>query len=128
MLNGASTSENRYSLDPVHRHSVRLVCCAHALLFDHHVRDGVHFVVYGGGGTGICSHLRGMCSAGEGNPEDRGALFHAVHVALSERGTISGRVLEASRRPKARRESRSGTDSSADQLVALTYARMAAIP
>ena len=65
-------------LDLVRRHDVGLVCCAHALLFDHHVHDGTHFVVSGGGGTGLCSHFRGICAAGEGRPEDRGALFHAV--------------------------------------------------
>jgi hypothetical protein len=79
----------------VRRYGVRLVCCAHALVFDHHVHDGTHFVVSGGGGTGLCSHVHGICSAGEGRPEDRGALFHAVHVTVTEAGAISGRVLQA---------------------------------
>jgi hypothetical protein len=82
-------------LDLVRRHNVKLVCCAHALLFDHHVHDGTHFVVSGGGGSAICSHLRGVCSPGEGRPEDRGALFHAVEITVTEDGTISGRVLQA---------------------------------
>ena len=37
-------------LSLVRRHGVKLVCCAHALFFDHHVHDGTHFVVSGGGG------------------------------------------------------------------------------
>jgi hypothetical protein len=82
-------------LDLVRRHDVKLVCCAHALLFDHHVHDGTHFVVSGGGGSGICSHLRGVCAPGEGPPEDRGALFHAVEITITEDGQISGRVLQA---------------------------------
>ena len=77
------------------RHDVNIVCSAHALLFDHHVHDGTHFVVSGGGGTGICSHFRGICSAGDGRPEDRGALFHAVEITVTEDGAISGRVLQA---------------------------------
>jgi hypothetical protein len=85
----------REFLELVRRHDVGLVCCAHALLFDHHVHDGTQFVVSGGGGTGLCSHFRGICSAGEGHPEDRGALFHAVEVTVEENGAISGRVLQA---------------------------------
>ena len=82
-------------LELVKRHDVKLVCCAHALLFDHHVRDGTHFVVSGGGGTALCSHFRGVCAAGDGHPEDRGALFHAVEITVAEDGAISGRVLQA---------------------------------
>jgi hypothetical protein len=82
-------------LDLVRRHNVKLVCCAHALLFDHHVHRGTHFVVSGGGGTALCSHFRGVCTAGEGRPEDRGALFHAVEITVTEDGAISGRVLQA---------------------------------
>ena len=82
-------------LELVRRHDVDLVCCAHALLFDHHVHDGTHFVVSGGGGTGLCSHFRGICAAGDGRPEDRGALFHAVAITVTEAGAISGRVLQA---------------------------------
>ena len=77
------------------RHAVRLVCCAHALLFDHHVRRGTHFVVSGGGGTALCSHFRGVCAAGVGRPEDRGALFHAVQITVAADGAVSGRVLQA---------------------------------
>ena len=39
-------------LELVRRHDVGLVCCAHALLFDHHVHDGTHFVVSGGAARG----------------------------------------------------------------------------
>jgi hypothetical protein len=85
----------REFLELVGRHDVGLVCCAHALLFDHHVHDGTQFVVSGGGGTGLCSHFRGICSAGEGHPEDRGALFHAVEITVADEGAISGRVLQA---------------------------------
>ena len=49
----------------------------------------------GGGGTGLCSHFRGICTAGDGRPEDRGALFHAVEVTVAEDGAISGRVHQA---------------------------------
>jgi 3',5'-cyclic AMP phosphodiesterase CpdA len=82
-------------LDLVRRHDVQLVCSAHALLFDHHVHDGTRFVVSGGGGTALCSHLRGVCAAGDGPPEDRGALFHAVQITIAEDGAISGRVHQA---------------------------------
>jgi hypothetical protein len=82
-------------LEIVRRHRVALVCCAHALLFDHHVHDGTHFVVSGGGGTGLCSHFRGICAAGDGRPEDRGALFHAVAVRVDRDGPVEGRVLQA---------------------------------
>ncbi len=85
----------REFLELVARHRVGLVCCAHALLFDHHVLDGTHVVVSGGGGTGLCSHVRGICMAGEGRPEDRGALFHAVQLTIGPDGAIGGRVLQA---------------------------------
>jgi hypothetical protein len=62
-------------LDLVRRHDVKLVCCAHALLFDHHVRDGTHFVVSGGGGTGLCSHFRGICTRGKGTPRTAARCF-----------------------------------------------------
>ena len=79
----------------VREHRVRLVCCAHGLAFDRTERDGVTFVMSGGGGTGLCSHYRGVCTDGPGRPEDRGALFHAVELSISEAGEISGRVLQA---------------------------------
>jgi hypothetical protein len=82
-------------LELVGRHHVELVCCAHALLFDQHLRDGTRFVVSGGGGTALCSHLRGVCTPGPGHPEDRGALFHAVQLTVTEAGAVSGRVLQA---------------------------------
>ena len=82
-------------LEIVQRHGVRLVCCAHGLAFDHTVHDSVHFVMSGGGGTGLCSHMRGVCTEGEGRPEDRGSLFHAVVVEIAEEGGVSGRVIQA---------------------------------
>ena len=85
----------REFLEIVQRHGVSLVCCAHALLFDQHVHEGTRFVVSGGGGTGLCSHFRGICAAGEGRPEDRGALFHAVEIVVEEDGAMSGRVHQA---------------------------------
>jgi hypothetical protein len=82
-------------LEIVRRHEVDLVCCAHALLFDELVHDGTRFVVTGGGGSAICSHFRGVCTPGDGSPEDRGALFHAVEITVGEAGEISGRVHQA---------------------------------
>jgi hypothetical protein len=76
-------------------HDVRLACCAHGLAFDHHVHDGTHFVMSGGGGSGLCSHFRGICTVAPGSPEDRGSLFHAVEITISEAGAISGRVIQA---------------------------------
>ncbi len=82
-------------LDLVREHRVALVCCAHALLFDHHVHDGTRFIVSGGGGTGLCSHYRGICTPGAGRPEDRGAVFHAVQIIVDEDGSIAARVHQA---------------------------------
>jgi hypothetical protein len=82
---------------------VKLVCCAHGLAFDHHVHDGIHFVMSGGGGTGVCSEWRGVCTEGADHPEDRGALFHAVEITISESGAVSGRVLQAFDGPKSAR-------------------------
>jgi Calcineurin-like phosphoesterase len=89
-------------LDILRAHRVTLVCCAHGLAFDTHVVDGIRFVMSGGGGTGLCSHYRGVCTPGDGRPEDRGALFHAVELAISESGVISGRVIQAFDRDGAR--------------------------
>src|SRR4051794_40370386 len=58
------------------RHGVKLVCCAHGLAFDEYVHQDIRFVMSGGGGSGLCSHWRGVCTEGEGRPEDRGAVFH----------------------------------------------------
>jgi hypothetical protein len=74
---------------------VTLVCCAHGLAFDTVVHEGIRFVMSGGGGSGLCSHFRGVCTAGPGTPETRGSLFHAVELALDEAGAVSGRVLQA---------------------------------
>jgi Calcineurin-like phosphoesterase len=82
-------------LDLLRRHGVGLVCCAHGLAFDHHVHDGIHFVMSGGGGTGLCSDFRGICAEGEGHPAERGSLFHAVQISVTERGEVSGKVLQA---------------------------------
>lgn len=82
-------------LQILHRHRVKLVCCAHGLAFDDHVHDGIRFVMSGGGGSGLCSHLRGICTEGEGTPEDRGALFHFVEIAIAVNGSLSGGVVQA---------------------------------
>jgi hypothetical protein len=76
-------------------HDVQLVCCAHGLAFDTHIERGIRFVMSGGGGTGLCSHYRGVCTAGEAHPEDRGALYHAVQIEVSPSGSIAGRVIQA---------------------------------
>jgi hypothetical protein len=59
----------------LHARGVGLVCCAHGLAFDECVHDGIRFVMSGGGGSGLCSHVRGVCTEGAGRPEDRGSLF-----------------------------------------------------
>jgi hypothetical protein len=82
-------------LELLRRHGVGLVCCAHGLAFDHHVHAGTHFVMSGGGGTGLCSDFRGICAEGEGHPADRGSLFHAVQIEIGENGAVSGKVLQA---------------------------------
>jgi len=76
-------------LDIIRRHDVKLVCCAHGLGFDHHVRDDVRFVMTGGGGAALYLSYR---NAGGGN---RGALFHAVEITLTETGAVRGRVFQA---------------------------------
>jgi Calcineurin-like phosphoesterase len=78
----------REFLDIIRRHDVKLVCCAHGLGFDHHVRDGIRFVMTGGGGAALYRSYR------DAGP-DRGALFHAVEVTLTETGAVSGRVFRA---------------------------------
>lgn len=77
------------------RYDVSLVCCAHGLAFDTHVRNGVRFVISGGAGTAICSDYRGACTEGEAHPEDRGALFHVVELTIAASGGVSGRVIQA---------------------------------
>ncbi|MFL5943837.1 MAG: metallophosphoesterase family protein [Gaiellaceae bacterium] len=84
-------------------HGVSLVCCAHGLAFDQHVHAGVRFVMSGGGGSGLCSHLRGICTEGDGTPEDRGAIFHSVEISIAADGAISGRVIQAFADPRASR-------------------------
>ena len=76
-------------LDIVRRHGVRLVCCAHGLGFDHHVHDGVRFVMSGGGGAALYLSYR------ESERADRGALFHAVEITMAADGDVHGRVLQA---------------------------------
>lgn len=82
-------------LELLRRHGVGLVCCAHGLAFDHHVHDGIRFVMSGGGGTGLCSDFRGICAEGDGHPADRGSLFHMVQIEITETGAVSGKVLQA---------------------------------
>ena len=76
-------------LDIIRRHGVKLVCCAHGLGFDHHVRDGIRFVMTGGGGAALYLSYR------DAGSRDRGALFHAVEITLAENGAVRGRVLQA---------------------------------
>jgi calcineurin-like phosphoesterase family protein len=102
----------REFLDIVRAHRVTLVCCAHGLAFDEHVDHGVRYVMSGGGGSGLCSHLRGVCVEGKGTPEDRGSLFHFVEVSVGADGTIAGRVVQAFADPATARYE-FGTASSA---------------
>jgi len=76
-------------MDIIGRHGVGLVCCAHGLGFDHHVRAGVRFVMSGGGGAALYLSYR------EAGDRDRGALFHAVAITITETGAASGRVFQA---------------------------------
>jgi hypothetical protein len=76
-------------MDIVRRHGVALVCCAHGLGFDHHVHDGIRFVMSGGGGAAL--YLSYRDAAG---PE-RGALFHAVEITVAGSGAVRGRVIQA---------------------------------
>jgi hypothetical protein len=92
------------------RHGVRLVCCAHGLGFDEHIHRGIRVVMSGGGGTALCSHLHGVCAEGDGRPEDRGALFHAVLLLVHEDGRIEGRVLQAFEPEPGRARIRFGDD------------------
>lgn len=89
------TKHEREFLDVIQSGNVKLVCCAHGLAFDTVVRDGIRFVMSGGGGSGLCSHYRGICAQGPGHPEDRGALFHAVEITIDGSGRVSARVLQA---------------------------------
>ncbi len=82
-------------LELLRAHDVKLVCCAHGLAFDQHLHDEIRFVMSGGGGSGLCSHFRGICTQGPGHPEDRGSLYHAVEITISEEGAISGHVIQA---------------------------------
>jgi hypothetical protein len=41
------------------------------------------------------AHICGICAPGQGRREDRGALFHAVQIIITEAGAIAGRVLQA---------------------------------
>jgi hypothetical protein len=76
-------------VDSIRRHGVTLVCCAHGLGFDQHVRDGVQYVMSGGGGAALYLSYRNAGS------RSRGALFHAVEITLTERGDVRGRVFQA---------------------------------
>jgi hypothetical protein len=76
-------------LDILARHDVRLVCCAHGLGFDHHVHDGIRFVMSGGGGAALYLSYR------VGQTADRGALFHAVRITLDDRGGVRGEAFQA---------------------------------
>jgi hypothetical protein len=56
----------------------------------------------GGGGSGLCSHFRGVCTEGARRPEDRGSVYHAVELTVTEAGDVSGRVLQAFEPPGAK--------------------------
>jgi hypothetical protein len=99
---GFSRYESEF-LDIVRTHGVTLVCCAHGLGFDDHVHDGIRYVMSGGGGSGLCSHRRGICVEGKGTPEDRGALFHFVEMSIEANGSIAGRVVQAFANPATTR-------------------------
>jgi hypothetical protein len=85
----------------LHEHGVGLVCCAHGLAFDEHVHEGIRVVMSGGGGSGLASEFRGISTEGPGYPPDRGSLFHAVEIAITRSGAVSGRVLQAFGPPDA---------------------------
>jgi hypothetical protein len=78
----------REFMEIIRRHGVRLVCCAHGLGYDHHVRDGIRFVMSGGGGAAL------YLSYKKAGP-DRDAIFHAVEITVDEDGSVSGRVIQA---------------------------------
>lgn len=75
-------------LEIISRHRVSLVCCAHGLGYDHHVRDGIRYVMSGGGGAAVFLSYR------ETEHADRAGIFHAVEVTL-DGGRASGRVFQA---------------------------------
>jgi hypothetical protein len=91
---GFNVAEQEF-LDIIDRHHVKLVCCAHGLSFDHHISNGTRYVMSGGGGTALCSHLHGVCTPGPAPPEDRGGLFHAVQITVTENGAVAGHVHQA---------------------------------
>jgi Calcineurin-like phosphoesterase len=97
---GFTQREDEFS-SLLHEYRVKLVCCAHGLAFDEYVHGGVRVVMSGGGGTGLDSTFRGISAQGEGHPEDRGSLFHAVEIAIDVSGAVSGRVLQAFDAPNA---------------------------
>jgi hypothetical protein len=76
-------------MDIVRGRGVELVCCAHGLGFDHHVQDGIRFVMSGGGGAALYLSYR------EAAGPDRGALFHAVEITMAAGGAVRGRVIQA---------------------------------
>jgi hypothetical protein len=49
----------------------------------------------GGGGSGVCSHFRGVCTEGPGRAEDRGSVYHALEITTTEAGDVWGRVIQA---------------------------------
>jgi hypothetical protein len=79
----------REFMDILRRQDVKLVCCAHGLGFDHHVHDGIRFVMSGGGGAALYLSYR------DAQTRDRGALFHGVEITLTESGAANGRVFQA---------------------------------
>ena len=78
----------REFLDTIRGHGVKLVCCAHGLGFDHYVRDGIRFVMSGGGGAALYLSYR---NAGR----ERDARFHAVKITLTENAAVQGALIQA---------------------------------
>ena len=85
---GGDGSRNRRMAERIGAAEVRYPF-SFVIAFDHHVRDGVRFVMSGGGGAAL--YLSYREAAGPG----RGALFHAVEITMTEAGAAGGRVFQA---------------------------------
>jgi len=59
-------------LDLLRTHNVSLVVCAHGLAFDHHIHDGIHFVMSGGGGTASARTDAASAPTARGGPRTEG--------------------------------------------------------
>jgi hypothetical protein len=88
---GFRTREAEF-LELLRAHRVQLVCAAHLIAYDFHVRDGIGFLVSGGGGWGLCSHF-GTCN--DPSPPARGSFYHFTEIAVRPNGRLTGRVVRA---------------------------------